>query len=51
MVGPSDSKKQVKRRKIDLKTKVITNDQLMAELKWKRQDGKEKEKKKIRKKM
>ena len=45
MVGPSDSKRQVKWRKIDLKTKVITNDQLMAELKWKRQDGKEKEKK------
>ena len=40
MVGSSSSKKQVKRRKIDLKTKVITNDQLLAELKRKEQEGK-----------
>ena len=32
MVGSSGSKKQVKQRKVDLKTKVIANEQLLAEL-------------------
>ena len=50
MVGSSGSKKQVKQRKIDLKTKVITNDQLLAQLKWKEQEDKEKEEWKLERK-
>ena len=41
MVHSSGSKNQVKQRKIDLKIKVITNDQLPAELKQKEQEDKE----------
>ena len=37
-----DSSRQVIQRKIDLKTKVITNDQLLAELKQKEQEGQRK---------
>ena len=43
-------KKQVKRRKINVKTKVITNDQLLAELKQKEQEDKEKEERKLERK-
>ena len=50
MVGSSGSKKQVKRRKIDLKTTVITNNQLLAELKRKEQEDKEKEEQKLERK-
>ena len=35
-------------RKIDLKTKVITNDQLLAELKQIEQEDKEKEEQKLK---
>ena len=50
MVSSSGSKKQVKRRKFDLKTKVITNDQLLAELKRKELEDKEKEERKLERK-
>ena len=50
MVGSSGSSKQVKQRKIDLKTKVITNNQLLAELKQKEQEDKEKEEWKLERK-
>ena len=43
-------KKQVKRRKINVKTKVITNDQLLAELKQQEQEDKEKEERKLERK-
>ena len=42
MVRSSSSKKQVKRRKVDLKTKVITNNQLLLQLKQKEQEDEEK---------
>ena len=50
MVSSSGSKKQVKRRKFDLKTKVITNDQLLAELNRKEQEDREKEERKLERK-
>ena len=50
MVGSSGSSKQVKQRKIDLKTKVITNNQLLTELKQKEQEDKEKEQWKLERK-
>ena len=50
MVSSSGSKKQVKRRKFDLKTKLITNDQLLAELNRKEQEDREKEERKLERK-
>ena len=50
MVSSSGFKKQVKRRKINLKTKVITNDQLLAELKRNKQEDKDKEERKLERK-
>ena len=41
-VRSSSSKKQVKRRKVDLKTNVITINQLLVELKQKEQEDEEK---------
>ena len=50
LVGSSGSKKQVKWRKIDLKTKLITNYQSLAESKWNKQEDKEKEEQKVERK-
>ena len=50
MVSSSGFKKQVKRRKINLKTKMITNDQLLAELKRNKQEDKDKEERKLERK-
>ena len=45
MVRSSSSKKQVKRRKVDLKTNVITNNQLLVELKQKQLEDEERQRK------